>query len=232
MIPYIKRQRIKEYRGEPVKYAQAKLDGHYVEVYKDGGDVIIFGKKREENYWPKLREIRGIADPIMEMHSGTAFQAELHTPGVHATSVPTLLNDADQRLTLTPFALHRYNDHLMDTDTGFEWVHNFFERYGLQTPYTRTLVGEARALTQREQDDLLADAVNGKLEGWVLKESHLEGWYKLKPVRTVDCVVVDTKMSESDSFYGGLKSIIVAVRNPETQRMQVVASVGSGFEAE
>ena len=97
-------QTIRQYKGQPVTLIQEKLDGHYIEIYKSNG-IKSYPKSRGSDIWPKLAKIKAIRATIEALPDETILQAELHCPGVHATSVPTMLNEGNEKLMLTPFAV-------------------------------------------------------------------------------------------------------------------------------
>ena len=55
-------------------------------------------------------------------------------------------------------------------------------------------------------------AIAEGLEGFVLKSSHWDEWYKVKPTRTMDCIVVGIKPGQS-KYEGMIGSLILMVYN-------------------
>ncbi|KKN75672.1 hypothetical protein LCGC14_0377740 [marine sediment metagenome] len=231
-IPFPK---FKDYAGQPVRYIQSKFDGHLVKVYKRAYEPkgrwdgrIIALSKNDKDMTDKLCAINHIHKELLGLPSDSQIFAELHCPGRFSTDVKTMLNAADSDLRLTAFAA--------PTIRGKNWsfmplpvVMEQLRAHGIES--TKTVIRQMESISKIAQQAMLADAIEQKLEGWVLKESHMDGWYKLKPTKTVDCFVTGTTMSTSASHYGGLKSIDVAVRAPGNAIM-TLGTVGGGFKAD
>jgi ATP-dependent DNA ligase len=81
---------------------------------------------------------------------------------------------------------------------------------------------------------LLEDATKFKLEGWVLKESHMEGWYKLKPVKTIDAFVVDVTESDSETYKGYMKAVKLGIYDWNSRHTPThdLGECGIGFNKE
>lgn len=212
-----------EYDAQPVTFVQAKHDGLRALVIRErGGEVHVLSREGKTDFWPKLMAIPHIAGQILRLPEMTAVDCELDAPGVQATEIKTLVNNADHRLRLTAFALPVFSGvDLRNRDWSVAAGHLVH----LSFPVVETFaVGgeiDVAALVERAR-------ANG-LEGYVAKRGHYAGWYKIKPVRTVDCVVISTTLSTSDSFSGGLKAVQVGVF--ENGQLKQIASVSSGFEA-
>jgi len=213
------------YHGQIVKYVQHKLNGHYIQVYRgQKDDIQIYTKIQTENIWPKLRCCKTLEKSLLSLPAGTIFEAELYAEGIFATSIPTLLNDGDNRLLIGPFCLHTYCGE--DVSISEMCILKSLQREHICPPeWTEFL--QPHKLSEKEQQIYLKLATAKHLEGWVLKERHHSGWYKLKPTKTVDCVVIGFTKSESDTKYGALKAVQVAVR--DNHKLVKIASVGSGF---
>jgi len=212
-MKYLPKIKIHDYRGEDVKWAQHKADGHYVEVYRESEGIFAFKKKREVNYAPKLMHLGFDRIPL-----GFAVRGELHADDVQATSIPTLINEASPKLQFTPFAVDRLGD------VPLQEVNSWLRAHGFEPPTTFSVSPPLDV--QRCLRDIQAEGI----EGYILKDGHLGPWYKLKPVKTVDCIVLDAPMSYSTSFFGGLKCLIVGAY--VGGELKQIARVGTGFDAE
>lgn len=154
---------------------------------------------------------------------------ELHASGLHATAVPTLIKRKEP-LTFTPFAIPEWNGKSCEDFELWE-VNELLKHLGWGPPeYGLAGGGESVCYGQNEIDDLLLEAKELQIEGFVLKNAHCSEWYKLKVTKTIDCVVIATETSFEPTHYGDMKSIIVSVRNGD--KLKRIASVGSGFTAE
>jgi len=239
----IKFPKFKDYDGQLVRYIQCKYDGHLVKIYRDAyeptgrwdGRVTAL-TKNDKNITDKLCAINHIHKELMGLPNESQIFAELHCPERFSTDVPTMLNEANEDLRLTAFAAPMLGGILIDGRDLLS-VMSQLNAYGIES--TPTVLRRMESISKIQQQALLADSIKQKLEGWVLKESHMTGWYKLKPTKTVDCFVTGTTMSTSASFYGGLKSIDVAVWGWESgddavggvQIITQLGHVGGGFEA-
>lgn len=238
--------KFKTYDGQPVRYIQPKYDGHLVKISKHEifrcGDVddgpIQALTKNNKNITDKLCAIKHIHKELMGLPNESQIFAELHCPGRFSTDVPTMLNETNEDLRLTAFAAPMLGG-INHFNTPLNVVMNFIRSYGIESTQTETLLKSG--ITKIRCGILLAKAIKQKLEGYVLKIEHMTGWYKLKPTKTIDCFVTGTTMSESASFYGGLKSVNVAVYDMSMQvsdnqnlgeHVRNLGHVGGGFDAE
>ena len=204
--------KFKDYNGQPVNWIQPKLDGHYTKVVSDAaGNKKAFSKKPID-ITDKLMAIPHIKKQIDSMPNSSTMLCELHCPEEDATSVPTLLNNADERLLLSVFAVPKWD--------GFDWTNahlphviNRLARLGFSVAHVIEVTAEF--VNEKGCEALNELAVRNKFEGHVLKVSHMSGWYKLKPVRDLDAIVAETFMSTSDSYWGLLKAIRVVVYKPD-----------------
>lgn len=227
--------KVKEYSGQPVTVAQVKFDGYYAEVYKNDADgIVVCTKKQNENLWPKLQRHDGIRKQLEQLPNDTILRCELHAFGVQATSVPTLINDADPLLLLSPFKIEMFQDSVMPLGFGYEYellvglgfiVPNWFELNGIDG-----VAPELKPLTDFDVHTLEQRAYSTGVEGWVVKDVPGGNCWKIKPVKTVDAFVMGHTVSDSDSFYGGLKAVQIGVMDGDEQ--VEIASCGSGFEKE
>lgn len=231
----IKFPKFKTYTDQKVNYIQPKLDGHLTKIYKHAksfpprSDAIIAYTKNDKDITEKLLAINHIRKELDGLPCNSQIFAELHCPGVHATSVPTMLNEANKKLQLTVFAAPLLdgkdisNKHL--TDVMF-----IIQELGLDA--THADIWSNDIIDEGHKLGLLQTAIDRGWEGWVLKEAHMKNWYKLKPVQTVDVFVIGTYQSFSSTHYGGLQSIGIAAWHIPSKNYQDLGNVGSGFTLE
>jgi hypothetical protein len=228
--------KFKNYKDQFVNYIQPKHDGHLTKVYVDENGIITCLTKNDKDITTKLWAINHISSELCRIPPNSVLFAELHCPDVLATSVPTLLNGADERLQLTFFAAPLFNGQDWENELLL-YVVKELKKYKLNVVDTSIVIGikdEDQGDFQLDEvykQNLLKEAIKNKLEGWVLKEKHTEGWYKLKPIKTLDAFVIATQMSFSSTHYGGLQSIHIAVID-DKGKMIDLGNVGSGFELE
>lgn len=217
--------KFKDYTNQKVNYIQPKLDGHLAKIMVDGTSLQAF-TKNDKDITKKLLAIDHIRKELDGLPLFSVVFAELYCPNVYATSVPTMLNDADEKLMLTAFAAPLLGGaDLINED--FIGVIETLKMFGLDVAEIKSV--PENFVDKDDKEALLELAICNKWEGWVLKEEHMKGWYKLKPVKTVDAFVISTYQSFSSTHYGGLQSIGVAVWG-ENGKIHLIANVGSGFE--
>ncbi len=225
--------KFKDYKNQPVRYISPKMDGHmhYIRVSALGAISCITknGKDRTD----KIIGIPHLASKLVNIPPNSELMAEFHCPGVPATSVPTMINDADERLQISVFAAPLLGgEDLRNVDLPVAM--NKVMMHGLDIVPVFSYWGDATAFTATEVEQLLSKAVKKKIEGWVLKESHMEGWYKLKPVKTIDAFVTDVTESDSDTYKGHMKAVRLGVYTGEWNDIgdPVVHDLGmcGGFE--
>jgi hypothetical protein len=228
--------RPKDYNGKaPVRWIQTKADGIRILLRKTPTTVDAYTRNGLTDFWPMLANIEPIRQRVYNLPNFTALDCELHLPGDFASNVITHAKAANPDLLLTPFAmpwlggvdyraveLPRVVEILRD-DLGWEPcdTHAIVNGDDQDGPFV---------LSDASVAELKRDATARKLEGYIVKLAHYASWWKIKPAKTVDVVVTGYKISDSDSFAGGLKAIIVSVLDGGKYRE--IASVGSGFEAE
>lgn len=85
------------------------------------------------------------------------------------------------------------------------------------------------SISGREHLEFLKkEAATIGIEGWILKELHWGNWWKVKPTKSVDAFVVDTKPG-TGKHKGRLGALEVAVHSLDpTQPAIRIASVGKG----
>ncbi len=199
-----------------VRYAQQKLDGFYVEVYRGAAKSPCIAQLKTTQLPVGLP----VFDNLPE-HSHICGELWHEGP---ATSLPTLLKDPSQwhRLRFSAFAIRQWRGKTFSI-TGSVWDINTILCKQFETPVTFNVAN-------MDIEALLAIVKAHHWEGVVLKYSNLSGWYKLKPVKTVDAIVMDYSISGSDSYFGKLKSFTFGCY--AGGRVQAIASVGTGFTKE
>jgi len=224
--------KFKDYKGQPVNWIQDKLDGHFTKVIRADFNVLIALTKNEKDIIQKLLLIKHIRDELEALPKRSCIMAELHCPGRFATDVPTMLNAADEKLMLTVFAVPWWDGiSFIDESPNYDLatIMNSLDSRGFSvahpTKVKRDIVSDQLCKALNEL------AIKDKFEGHVLKESHMAGWYKLKPVKTIDVFVIGTYQSFSGLHYGGLKSIHVAAYD-KNGKIHDLGNVGGGFDKE
>jgi len=214
------------YSCQPISFYQEKLDGYSVKLSMSGGKVSVLQRGGTEIH-DKLKFMECM-QAVYNIPDGTVLFGELHVPGIQATSIPTLINSRDERLQLTVFAAGQIG---LWSPFNCEWesVETKLNCYGFRTPITvkHSSVNDPRPFLDVQV--LLRQARERKLEGYVLKANCLDGWYKLKPIRTVDAFVIRSEESQAPTTFGGLKSVDIGVYDKNGHEIEI-ATVGTGFD--
>jgi ATP-dependent DNA ligase len=198
----------KNYTDQVVHYLQPKFDGHLRKVFIDNVGRIQILTKNDKDNTAKLLKIKHIAKELFGLPWSTALFGEIHSPGILASSIPTLVNNADEKLILTVFAAPRLGGKDM-SNVGLKSVMNRLSKLGVETAETTDIL--PGKLSEKRKKELLQIAANNKWEGWVVKESHMDGWYKLKPVKSIDAFITDVLISDSKTCFGGLRSVTLGL---------------------
>ena len=216
---FFDRPKIRNYDGEPIRFVQDKMDGFYCEVYCSAEfGTMAFLRSRKENITSLLPWLPYIPNESIVL-------GELHCQGTPATSVITMLQERSSQLQFSAFAVPIWNG---QDCFGKDFDYNDFLRHqGFNTP---NMFMEFLKPTTPDVKQLLKSAAKRGIEGYVLKVSHLDGWYKLKPRKTVDAFVTGYTISKSLTYFGELKGFRVEVRDGDAS--VVIANVGSGLTAE
>jgi hypothetical protein len=220
---------VNDYRGQPVRWKEPKMDGMAIALYVSAdGESFVFTKTAGINLWPQLKWMITTA----YIPRDTIILGELHSPGIPATSVKTLMLSEDSRLKFNPFAITKWmgkftrwpnpctqNRHLADCGLSLIAI----------CPLTKEL--HSTILTDVEVERLKDEARKLGIEGWVVKRYTDAEWFKIKPLHTIDAIIIGVQTSDSDSFKGGLQSIQVGVYRQDGT-IRDLGRVGTGFTAE
>lgn len=222
--------KVKEYKGQKVSVAQHKYDGYYCDIFKGAHGNIKVLLKGGDDIIADLRQTDHIYQSMVQAPNRMHLCGELYAPGVPATSIVTMIKERDLRLKLRIFAMPEWAGE-DTTGMSIDNVNTLLAKWEFDPVHSVLLYEKPEVLVPSHLKSLLQQAIDGGFEGWVLKEAHCKGWYKLKPKCTVDCFVASYTVSDSLSFFGGLKAIQVQVWNKDGTPRHI-ASVGSGFLAE
>jgi hypothetical protein len=218
-------------KHQGIKWAHQKRNGHRVTVFRpdDHSKTLVIPRKEELNYWDQLVANQPhIAYLIQKLPPFTILDAELEARNRRASNVITGLIDPAVVLDLAPFAAPVW-DNQDWRDQPLPEVMSMVESHGFVPP---TLLDVRGFLAIRNIETMLLDwAIRDKHEGWVVKDAHYSGWYKIKPQKTIDAVVIRSTVSDSLTKYGDLKAIIVGVYN-DAGKLVEIANVGAGFSDE
>lgn len=217
MITYLSIPRAKNWNGEPFAVIQRKYDGLRCLVRRT---ITGYDARTRDGKTDLIRMLDRRVGWLRHLPIGSALDCEIYVEGVHATSVITHLKDNERLLHVAPFAIPWWNNE--DTRRkSFAWAEKTAISNGI--PFAQS-IENSPAWDCREK--LQMRAMDLGWEGFILKQAHYDGWFKVKPIETMDLVVRGCTISRSKSFNGGLKAI--QVYDGDT----LMASVGTGFDAD
>jgi len=195
----------KDWKGEPVYYKQTKMNGHRMTVINRDGELKAYGRNEElsakyphikdYDWWKKLETIPW----------KTIIDGEVYVPGGVASDTANQITVPGGSLEFSPFAVPYWDGQMLHAKS-LEHVDQLL-KHSISMSLTRYYHIEPK-LDTREQ--MISDAVSLGIEGWVLKRANYLNWYKLKPVREIDCFV--TGFTEGKGkFLGGVGALIVSI---------------------
>lgn len=219
--------KFKDWVDQPVRYFSPKADGHLQYVHVDGQRRITVLTKNLKDNTEKLLSVEHIKQELQGLPPNSFVIGECYAPTELATEVPHMLCTGDSRLQFSVFAAPFINDtNLVDVDLKF--VMSIVKNYGLNVIPIEPVMPATQGLNCTFRAQLLREAVSQKIEGWVLKERHMSGWYKLKPVKTVDAFVLDVTESDSKTYAGHMKALILGLYKPDGT-VHDLGECGGGF---
>ena len=179
-----------EWRGQksqPVNFIHKKENGRRLTILHSDKGIQALTKSRAHHldvsshlWWRKW-----FKDLVTWMPPFSAIDGELILPGEPNTEVISALKNNRIDLCFMPFAVPCWNSKEVPFDT-LEEVEAFAKKSGLSFPAWSLYKGETRkVLEERAREE--------KIEGYVLKENANCGWYKVKPLKTVECFVTGIK---------------------------------------
>jgi ATP-dependent DNA ligase len=221
--------KFEDYKNQVMQYVSPKMDGHMCHVYIDERGNVRCMSKNNKDMTDKVMNVKHIKDELHRLPYSSELFAELHHPEVPATSVPTMLIEGDKRCRLSIFAAP-----ILDgTDMRCADLCNVMEQldgYGVETVPVIKCPAPGR-LNQTMLDIMLMSATSGRFEGYVLKLSHFNGWFKFKPTKTIDAFVVDVTESDSKTYAGYMKAVKLGLYKDDGT-VHDLGECGGGFTKE
>ena len=219
------RLRPKVWKGKPAHYKQWKFNGHRFTVFKQqDGKLVGFEReiradlemtiKRpkiiEYDFWKALESI-----PPMSSVDG-----ELYVIHGNAGDAAHAIAECLPTLCFMPFALPFWNDVCCDI-LDLSWAN------GTLLGYTDLKLAPYFSLLPSDTyEQLCDDARMLDIEGWVIKNANYQDWWKVKPQKSIDCIVTGFK-DGNGKYLGGVGALKVSAYIDD--RLIEVASV-SGMD--
>jgi len=208
-----------------IKYVQEKKNGYFLTVIVDEeGKFRAIGKKQD---YTKEIFLMNRFWHLIDLPAKTCLFGELylHDPSCmnkyKATDTITALKEGWSDLDFSAFAMPYY-DGIDLTKENLGYVNHRILDLGISVPWTAPY-------EKKFDKEFLLYAIKKKgYEGFVLKEAHMTGWYKLKPVKTIDVIITGWEKSWSPQFFEELGALRVSVYT-EDGSLKEIAKVGSGF---
>lgn len=215
---------VADWKGERAQFIESKFDGHnYVLSNEGNGKFSALGRQVHIDNWAPLHYHAWLIAQLVErLPERSSVMGELWVPGKPAAKVPSGLLGSE-RLFFTAYAapiwegkavpnkdLHVVRSELMALGFGVSNQQRFDEPVSWQ-------------ITQQA---LLANAREARVEGWVLKQAHMYGWYKVKPVKTADVIVMGWK--EHLRNPGQVGAFYIGAFNKRNE-LETIGKVGSGL---
>ena len=187
---------MKTYNGEPRKYCQVKLDGHWLEVKKQDGLVTCTTRR------PTVLDLRWcpwMINVMSRVPDDTVLHGELWTPGKPASYVKTAIAQKDTALQFSPYAIVSDD---VPASAMLENINDNLARWGLKVIPFWSPCG-------LDWDWGWAQTYHySYAEGLVYKDGNLLNHEKWKPVLTADLIVYDIKYAVGDRYLGLVGSLI------------------------
>jgi hypothetical protein len=220
--------KISEYKEgiqEKASYIQEKKNGYFICLLRDlQGHSHILGKRYEYTSEP---ELSGLLFNTQLMPVNTLILGELYIPNKPATEVITAIKKNGAELVYCAFALPILGGVSLEKTNLIE-INKLLNSKGFETPRTILPFQFNCPLEKITEEFLLEKIIQYEYEGFVLKESHCSGWWKLKPVKTVDVIITDWEPSWSAMNFGGMGTLHIGVY-AEDGTIRKLGKVGSGF---
>jgi hypothetical protein len=239
---------IKSWKGEPYQFYQSKMDGRGIKVIK-GEDNGFFIEGCGKWKWERHEMLQNRAAQRLNeiLPASTVLLAELWYPEHKATDVISGTKDPNAELMFSIFAIpliggNTYtdfygnylrkledNEPLSQFDVAEVWHQQIIDKYTALKDYILPLEPAVDWLATVDEviEWMHNEARDRKIEGFVLKQHYLDKWYKVKPVATCDCFVIDYDISESYQRKGLIEALTVAIYHNGAE--QQVARVGNGW---
>ena len=199
---------------------EVKEQGHFhLYCRNEKGEYSIYGRKQNVNgyyidLWDKLNTCKFAKQGIPR---GTVIAGELVYPKHPDSKVPTAIKEFPDRLEFRAFAVPLYKGTLLYGPTsqqynkGRKLLQNILPPEMLVQNMSPIEFGD-KFHSAKVLQSLLEVAKIKHIEGFVLKEKAYDQWWKIKTVREADVYVTGFKVSKSDTQYGLVTAISIAVK--------------------
>lgn len=188
-----------DWRSQPFNYITYKYDGFRCTLFKQpSGRLCAFLRSKDVTH--QIEHLSWYKRAKAELPAYSSIDGELLVYGKPSTAVATALASGTEELAYEVFAIPYWKERDLATESlevVSQMTHNMGLSFGNRivkandrdsyytAAYFETTLKQANAIQRAYTYGRAAHPV----EGFVLKVSNYRGWYKYKPIRTVDAVV-------------------------------------------
>lgn len=225
------RQKPNVWDGESFSHAEYKLDGvRMTIIVEEDGAIFCIGRKAYINLWPQLQRQENIAPLIRGLCPGTVIDGELYSPSIGGgtSSDVTSLLVTGKGLVFCPWNISWFNKASWSL-VSVRSQRARLKDLGFIPPPLITRENFEKVIKRANEDNVGLRSVCEELgiEGFVLKADPFYCWWKLKPMRSVDCIVTgwEEGKSRNQGRLGALRIAVVA----QCGAYRCLGNVGTGF---
>ena len=219
------RPSVPEWKGEHVRWAEIKRDGHRMTVIIDRvGQAFARGRKPTLEMVHELKRTPELKRFIESLPPATIVDMEVCGQSRFSTDVVTSIKSGCATFEVIALPYYHGVDILNREGRWSSDLSLFAATHGVKTSFSeKQLVREDFA---KQSQFLKRYARDHKIEGFVVKNQLWSQWYKVKPVRRGDFIVIGKSQRV---FYHDLKALSLAYIDRESGRLVEIGEVGSGF---
>jgi len=208
------RLRPKLWKGVPTRYKQFKFNGHRFTVFKQkDGKLIGFERTISQDreitclrpdfvrydFWKALENIPPMSSVDGELYVVKSSPTRKGNAGDAAHAIA----ECKSTLCFMPFAVPWWTGVNWDDASIGSAEHTLQVFTGLKfAPFFDLLPSDTF-------EQLCDDARMLDIEGWVLKDYNYQDWWKVKPQKTIDCIVTGFK-DGNGKYLGGVGALKVS----------------------
>ena len=216
---------------------EVKEQGHFHFYCRSKqGEYFVYGRRQNVNgyyidIYDKLKAMK-----LPGIPKETVIAMELVWPKHPDSKVPTAIKECPEELRMRAFGIPIYQGALLFGPTSLPYnrgrrlLQNILPPESLVESLPPVEFGD-KFQSAKMLESLLQLARQKGWEGLVLKEKAYDGWWKLKGIREADVYIHGFKISESDTQYGMVTSVSIAVYDEHNRKAIDMGSV-TGFTLE
>lgn len=204
---------------------EVKEQGHFHLYCRDAdGSYHVFGRKQNVNgyyidIWDKVQTCDFTRQGLPKE---TVVAGELVWPGNPDSKVPTAMKDCPEVLKFRAFGIPIFQGAYLFGPTsqtyrkGRQLLKNILPPEMLVEHLNPVEFGDAFH-SAKVLENLLQLSRQKSIEGFVLKEFAYDRWWKVKGIREADVYITGFKVSKSETQYGLVTAVKIAVREGESE---------------